>query len=94
MARLYGRIVEATGWTYPQIDALEMCDAREMVAHWQDEPPLAVCARAFLGVPAAPDLDEGDFDFKPVEVTEQEFAAAAARLGVVASQTNRAMRAA
>lgn len=46
MARVYGQIVDRTGWTLDEIDALTLDDVADLYAHWREEPPLSDVVRA------------------------------------------------
>lgn len=92
MARLYGRIVEATGWSFAVIDQIELRDVRELMRHWLDEPPLAACVRAWMGVPPAPDLTPRPDRGKPKEITQAEFDQMFRQMQGLASEFNRGAR--
>lgn len=47
--RLYWRIVEWFG-SKTEADALSLDEVDELVEHWSDEPPLALCIRHYLGI--------------------------------------------
>ena len=76
MRWIYGRIVEATGWTYPQIDALRVSEMEELFEHWREEPPAGVVLRAHYPTKrqsGTTSLPAQDRDITPREVTQAEF---------------------
>lgn len=69
MRRLYWRVVEFLG-SKREADALSMQDVEELAEHWQDEPPVAACVRAYLGVKPRPTKAKAE----PVaEISEAEW---------------------
>lgn len=70
-----------------------MRDAKDLVAHWQDEPPVAWCIRAYLGVkPAAEHELEPIAAPSPREVTPEEFERLVAQVGAFAEKHGRIAR--
>ncbi len=56
-----------------EADGLRMDEAEEIAEHWQDEPPLAACVRAYLGIrPQEPD-EVVEFSIEPREVSAEQW---------------------
>jgi len=79
LAQVYGRIIDATNWTFPEVDALMLDEVEVLVSYWRKAPPLADVVRAFAGVEVAAGDSvrtsaQPEAPFAPREVTEAEFA--------------------
>lgn len=46
---MYGRIIGATGWRLPEIDALSCDDVTELFREWNEDPPMAEIVKAWVG---------------------------------------------
>ncbi len=56
---LYGLLATSCGYTYPQIDAMSLCQVRELLGYWRAHPPVHLLLAAALGAhaKAAPPQD-------------------------------------
>lgn len=72
---MYGRIVDGAGWTFNEIDDLTLSDVEMLFLHWSEEPPLAMCVRAWIGVKPADAGAEDGGNARPqkVEMTQEEW---------------------
>lgn len=50
LARLYGRLREAFGYTTAQIDALSIVEVEEIDLYWKESPPVADVLRSYFGI--------------------------------------------
>ena len=81
LARLYGLIVEATGWTYTQIDALTFDEADELMENCPSLVLMLEASRRSVPQEARPATGarRGSAE-NPIETTEQGFAQLVAAL--------------
>lgn len=87
LRRVYWEIVEATGWTFSEIDRLTGEDVAGLYEAWTSSPPMAVAVKAYLGIrPSGEPRPTSRAPAKPIELTEQQFAALVAETKAFARQ--------
>lgn len=93
MRRIYGRIIEGTGWTYPVIDSMTLADFEELFLHWSEEPPLALVIKNHLGYKApsrSHKRKSAHVSTAPKAVTQQTFDQILAGLNLETARFGRA----
>lgn len=69
---MYGRIINGTGWTFPEVDAMAVTDAQELLEVWRDDPPLSEMVKVYLGFKPAAEKPKAAPP-QPEPLTEEQF---------------------